>query len=148
MKRGVKAMHDVAMRLGAIIVIVTVGGVLASACGSGSGQVLPVGGGTGSARPGYSLADAERAARADAARRTGLAPEAFELVSAERVTWSDGSLGCPQPDLMYTQALVPGYRIRLRGPAGLLDYHGSLRAAPVWCPTGRAVDPLPGQSRV
>ena len=32
------------------------------------------------------------------------------LGSAERVTWADGSLGCPKPGFAYTQAMVPGYR--------------------------------------
>jgi hypothetical protein len=87
-----------------------------------------------------------RAARADAARRTGVAAEALELVSAESVTWSDGSLGCPKPGMMYTQALVPGYRVRLRGPDGEMDYHASASGGPMLCPPGRAVDPLPGAS--
>ena len=94
------------------------------------------------------LDDVVRAARADAAARTGLAGESLTLVSADSVTWSDGSLGCPQPGRAYTQALVPGYRVRLRGPAGELDYHASARGALVLCPPGRAVDPLPGASRI
>jgi len=93
------------------------------------------------------LDDAVRKARADAARRTQLAPEALELVSAEAVTWRDGSLGCPQPGLGYTQALVPGWRVQLRGPAGVLDYHASVRGAFLWCPPGQAVGPLPGDHR-
>lgn len=94
------------------------------------------------------LEAAVQAARSDATRRTGQAPAALELLSAEPVTWSDGSLGCPQPGMMYTQALVPGYRVRLRGPAGEMDYHASGRGALVLCPAGRAVDPLPGASRI
>ena len=81
------------------------------------------------------------AARADAAQRTGLAPAALVLVEAQAVTWSDGSLGCPLPDRMYTQALVPGFRVRLRSPAELLDYHASARGALVLCPAGRSVEP-------
>ena len=95
-----------------------------------------------------SLEEVVRAARADAARRTGAAAESLALISAESVTWSDGSLGCPQPGVMYTQALVPGYRVRLRGPEGEMDYHASARGALVLCPPGRAVDPLPGASRL
>jgi hypothetical protein len=94
------------------------------------------------------LEEVVRASRADAARRTGVAAESLALISAEGVTWSDGSLGCPQPGMMYTQALVPGYRIRLRGPTGEMDYHASARGALVLCPAGRAVDPLPGASRL
>lgn len=83
------------------------------------------------------------AARADAARRFGLPATAFEVASADPATWSDGSLGCPQPGMNYTQALVPGYRIRLRGPAGLLDYHAGTVGHPALCPADRAVDPAP-----
>ena len=39
----------------------------------------------------------------------------LKVLSAEAVTWSDGSLGCPEPGMMYTQALVPGYRVQIRG---------------------------------
>jgi hypothetical protein len=62
---------------------------------------------------------------ADAAERTGLPPEAFTVVRAEAVVWSDGSLGCPQPDMLYTQAPVDGYWIVLE--AG--DKHLDCRAA-------------------
>lgn len=88
-----------------------------------------------------------KAARADAARLTGVAAETLVLVSADSVTWSDGSLGCPQPGMMYTQALVPGWRIVLRGPAGEMDYHASARGALVLCPAGRATPPVPGAAR-
>jgi len=121
-------------------------GILASAC-----AVDDVAGAAPAAAPAAAdigLAGIVRAAREDAARRTGVAADALTLVSAEAVTWSDGSLGCPQPDVLYTQALVPGYRVRLRGPAGEMDYHASARGALVLCPAGRAVDPLPGASRI
>lgn len=93
------------------------------------------------------LQQAISAARADAARRFGAPGQSLELVSAADVTWPDGSLGCPQPDRRYTQAIVPGYRVRLKGPAGLLDYHLSARGGLVLCPADRSTDPLPGNSR-
>jgi hypothetical protein len=93
------------------------------------------------------LQTAVQAALADASRRTGLAIEALPVTSAEVVTWSDGSLGCPQPGMMYTQALVPGFRVRLRGPGGEMDYHASTRGALVLCPAGRATPPVPGTAR-
>lgn len=43
-----------------------------------------------------------------------------EVVSAETVTWNDGSLGCPQPGQSYTQSLVEGMRVIVR--AGDADY--------------------------
>jgi hypothetical protein len=88
-----------------------------------------------------------RAARAAAARHTGLAPETHALLGAERVTWPDGSLGCPAPGRMYTQALVPGYRVRLRGPDGELVVHLDARGNAVLCPPERARNPLPGIGR-
>ena len=87
------------------------------------------------------------AALADAHRRTGVATTAMTIVSAERVTWSDGALGCPQPGLAYTQALQAGYRIVLRVPGGLLHYHAGLRGAPFLCPADRAVQPQPSDVR-
>jgi hypothetical protein len=93
------------------------------------------------------LAGVVRAAREDAARRTGVAAESLEQLSADAVTWSDGSLGCPQPGMAYTQALVPGYRVRLRGPGGEMDYHASARGGLVLCPPGRAQPPVPGAAR-
>ena len=118
--------------------------VLAGACAAEMSSAVP----PEPVAAGHGLGDVVRAARADAARRTGVAAESLALVSAESVTWSDGSLGCPKPGMSYTQALVPGYRVRLRGPAGEMDYHASARGALVLCPAGRAVDPLPGTSRI
>jgi hypothetical protein len=88
------------------------------------------------------------AALADAALRTGINAAALKIASAERVTWLDGSLGCPEPDVLYTQALVPGYRIRIQAGGGeTLDYHASTGGATLLCPPGRAVDPNPARRR-
>ena len=93
------------------------------------------------------LAEVTRKALADASRRGGDSSPAIEVVSAERVVWRDGSLGCPQPDRAYTQALVAGYRVIVRTRGGLLDYRASLQGEPVLCPADRAQEPLPEDSR-
>jgi hypothetical protein len=93
-----------------------------------------------------SLAQVTRSALADAAGRTGLAPDALRVLSAEAVTWSDGSLGCPQPGMMYTQALVPGYRVRIEAGAQVLDYHAGRSGAPALCPADRNVEPIPADA--
>jgi hypothetical protein len=93
------------------------------------------------------LDSAVQAAREDAARRTGAMPSQMDLVSSHRVTWRDSSLGCPEADMMYTQQLVPGFRVRLRVKGAVLDYHASESGTIVLCPAGRAVDPLPDTSR-
>jgi hypothetical protein len=84
-----------------------------------------------------------RLALADAVRQTGKPAAELKVISAETVTWPDGSIGCPRPGMMYTQALVPGYRIRIQAGAARLDYHGSGTGEPALCPAGRARDPLP-----
>jgi hypothetical protein len=59
---------------------------------------------------------------ADAAARSTLEPGAFTVVRAEAVTWSDGSLGCPQPGMMYTQTPVDGYWVVLQQGDQTFDY--------------------------
>jgi hypothetical protein len=78
----------------------------------------------------------------DAAQRTGLERSRLVVESAAAVTWADGSLGCPQPGMNYTMALVPGYRIIVRAGAQRLDYHASRRGYFVLCPAGRSADPI------
>jgi hypothetical protein len=80
-------------------------------------------------------------AKKDAASRSGVSLEAVKLLRAERVTWSDGSLGCPSPGMMYTQALVPGFRVMLDADGQVLDYHAGASGHLVLCPAGRAVEP-------
>ena len=83
----------------------------------------------------------------DAVRRTGVEKARLRVESAEAVTWADGSLGCPQPGMSYTMALVPGYRIKVRAGEQVLDYHASQRGYFVLCPAGMAVEPT-GADRV
>ena len=60
-----------------------------------------------------------------AADETGVAVADILVVTAESVTWSDGSLGCPEPGMMYTQALVPGYRVVLDVAGDEIHYHAA-----------------------
>ena len=67
--------------------------------------------------------DMRRAVVADAARRFKVAESAVVLTRAEQVTWPNAALGCPEPDTVYAQALVPGFRVVARTAAGELLYH-------------------------
>lgn len=58
----------------------------------------------------------------DAAERASVTPSEVEVLTAEAVTWSDGSLDCPEPDMMYTQALVDGYHVIVEAAGEKLDY--------------------------
>ena len=62
---------------------------------------------------------------ADAATRLGVDPSDVRIVVARTETFSDGSLGCPKPGEMYTQALVDGYRVIAEIDGTQLDYRGS-----------------------
>jgi hypothetical protein len=73
------------------------------------------------------------AAIADLSRDTGVDPDDIHVVANEPVTWRDGSLGCPEPGMMYTQALVDGYRIVLRAAGEVVEYHGSTGRPPFRC---------------
>ncbi len=56
-----------------------------------------------------------------------------ELVSAEDVVFSDGSLGCPSPGVSYTQSLVDGMRVVVRVDGTEYDYRFGGSDAPVLC---------------
>lgn len=70
---------------------------------------------------------------ADLATRLGIEPAAVEIVSVEEVTWRDGSLGCAQSGMAYTQALVAGSRIVLRADGAEHEYHQGGSKPPFRC---------------
>lgn len=67
------------------------------------------------------LAQLVAAAAADA----GVELDEISIVTAEQVTWSDGAIGCPEPGMVYTQALVPGYRVILEIDGEEHHFHAS-----------------------
>lgn len=77
----------------------------------------------------------------DAATRASVDRASIRVVSAGAVTWSDGSAGCPEPGMMYTQALVPGYRIVLQAGEQLLNYHAARSGVAKYCPAERVIPP-------
>jgi hypothetical protein len=62
---------------------------------------------------------------AEVARLAGVPVEQVTVISAEEVTFSDGSLGCPVPGMAYTQALVDGYKIVAEAGGKTYDFRGS-----------------------
>ena len=81
---------------------------------------------------------------ADFAGQAQVDPAAVILRQFERVTWPDGSLGCPQPGMMYTQALIDGYWLELAAGDHRAEYHTDLDGRAVSCrsgpPTGSGMD--------
>ncbi|AKS43091.1 hypothetical protein [Wenzhouxiangella marina] len=88
------------------------------------------------------LEQAVEAARKDLVERAGSSMEAIEVVEARVVTWNDGSMGCPEPGMAYTQALVPGFFIHLRDANGDVYYHAGRSGQPFHCPEARRMPPM------
>jgi cytoskeletal protein RodZ len=76
-----------------------------------------------------------------AAELAKVAREQLVMVRAESAVWNDGSLGCPEPGMMYTQAIVNGYWVVIEAEGQKYDFRvgsgGSFRL----CPPGRGQPP-------
>lgn len=85
------------------------------------------------------------AVRADAAAVWKRADSGQGLsVRTEAVTWSDGSIGCPASDHLYSQAAVPGWRITVGDERRVATYHATQSGTWLLCPPDRVQAPLPG----
>ena len=67
------------------------------------------------------------------AEELGIPVDEITVVLAEPVLWNDGSLGCPEPGMSYTQALVPGYRVLLEADGDTYAVHGADGREPFVC---------------
>ena len=71
----------------------------------------------------------------------GVSRDQVAIERAESVVWSDGSLGCPEPGMAYTQALVNGYWVVVEAAGKKYDFRvgsgGSFRL----CPPGQGQPP-------
>ena len=70
-----------------------------------------------------SLAPFVDQAKGDLAGRLGVDASAIALISAELVEWSDASLGCPQPGMVYAQVPTDGSLIILSHGGAEYRYH-------------------------
>lgn len=83
------------------------------------------------------VADIVSFAVADLAGRLGVDEGEIEVIKAEQVTWPDGSMGCPQPGVMYTMALVEGAQVILAvdSRTRVFDYHAGSDGQAFLCPS-------------
>ena len=63
--------------------------------------------------------------KSDLAARTGADESAMVLIRGEEVIWNDGSLGCPVPGEIYTQAPVSGYWVVIEHGGTQYDYRAN-----------------------
>jgi hypothetical protein len=62
-------------------------------------------------------------AKEDLAQRLSISATHIKVVDAKAVTWSNSSLGCPQPGMMYAEVLTAGYLIVLNTNNHDYEYH-------------------------
>jgi hypothetical protein len=60
---------------------------------------------------------------ADLATHLSVDASTISVISAKSVTWPDGSVGCPQPGMMYTQVTVDGALVQLGVAGTTYSYH-------------------------
>jgi hypothetical protein len=73
--------------------------------------------------------------------QTGVDASQLQVTEAEAVEWPDGSLGCAEPGMMYTQAIVPGYRMTFTDGSRTYELHtNSDGTNAVLCENGRPVN--------
>jgi hypothetical protein len=72
-------------------------------------------------------------AKEDLAQRLSISKDQIILVETIEVEWSDSSLDCPQPDMLYLQVITPGYRILLEANETQYEYHSNRDAYVVYC---------------
>ena|SRR5581483_10050832 len=65
-------------------------------------------------------------AKADLAQQISVQSDAITVKSTQAMEWSDASLGCPKPGVMYIQVITPGYLIVLQAGGKDYNYHTSM----------------------
>ena len=83
--------------------------------------------------PGGPAGADETQAIADLAARLDVDPAAITTVAVDAVTWRDGAIGCPEPGMNYTQALVEGVRVILEVDGKRYQYHSGGPRALFYC---------------
>ncbi len=93
-------------------------------------------------------------AMTDLSQRLSVTVDDIELVSLLEVTWRDGSIGCPEAGVAYTQALVPGQQMILRVNGVEYYYHSAKNSVFTYCGDPQPpldtvpinpLEPIPGQ---
>ena len=84
--------------------------------------------------------------RAELASEQGVAAAEVKVISAQSVNWPNGALGCPKPGRMYTQAIVPGYRVELEAGGKRFTYNASTRGGYKRCGIGLGVGAMKPRS--
>ena len=77
----------------------------------------------------------------DLRQRVGEDLGPINITRADKVTWNDASLGCPEPDMAYAQVLTPGIRLVVSHQGRDFDYRITSGGARL-CGSQSQVEPL------
>lgn len=69
----------------------------------------------------------------DLAQQLSVSTNQISFIQAISATWSDSSLGCPQPGMTYSQAVTPGYLIQLQADDRIYEFHTDVDQHVVFC---------------
>jgi hypothetical protein len=83
----------------------------------------------------------------EAATLAKVAHEKLVILRAQPVVWNDGSLGCPEPGMMYTQALINGYWVVINAGGKTYDFRVDAGGRFHVCPEGRGRPPRQPNTR-
>ncbi len=83
----------------------------------------------------------------DLTRRARVKHDAITVVSATEQQWPDSAMGCPQPGMMYSQMIVPGYRVVLQASGNRYAYHSDRGGNFIVCSNGLAFKPVKEAAR-
>jgi len=72
-------------------------------------------------------------AKEDLAHRLSIEKSQILVVEARDVFWSNSSLGCPQPGMLYAEVLSPGYLILLNVYGEDYEYHAGKNSDAFYC---------------
>jgi hypothetical protein len=128
-----RSARRIALAVGCGLILTACGGDLADGPGPEPGPELPDRAAEATFVSLDAVPDAVELAIADAAARFGVPESEVAVAGALRVVWIDGSLGCPEEGMMYTQALVDGYLLTLEVDGQRVDYHGANGQPPFLC---------------
>jgi len=83
-------------------------------------------------------------AKTDLAQRLSISESEISVVDARDVVWSNASLGCPQPGMLYAEGLTPGYLVLLNTNNKDYEYHTGKNSDPFLCEN--PTSPVPGMA--
>lgn len=75
----------------------------------------------------------EKSVIEDLAKRLNENANKISVVTIEAANWRDGSLGCPEPGKVYTQATTSGYEVILESVGKTYTYHAVNNVHFVYC---------------